>query len=724
MNTNKYADSKLSTFTLSLKDIAAWQIPMLQSPAPIYARPPSLQRGSVWEPSQIELLWDSIFRGFPIGSLVVVKKIEGQFDKLSVTHINGDTDLHSTTTHHILDGQQRCNAIAWGFVDPDINGNKKDEILWLDLLPKKEHLKNSTRNYLFRMTTKAHPWGFDCGDEAKQLSVSNRNLFLDRLEKWKEEKITKRPEPKEVFPFVATFPVPVFLLFKYFDGNHLNWSAFWDDKWVVRISTWSEKSVANFDTTSKNNIEEGLKKATESKLIALSVPDGVGGIENVEKIFQRLNGQGTPLNKEEIAYSMIKAYWPAVEKIISEIKLQPIHDARLVSMGLRVALTNLGKPLSVIPEVQWIREIFNKDDALQYLKYKSERTDIEKYIMSGPKGTLTGGIKWIDDNLLYSKNRIYGIPAYLRSSIAWSSPEVFAWLMLIAKNDPKFNEEELKKLIGLVLSIHWFATDKDEIVKQLSKLDTCEIFNKSLATFKNNKGEQVVLTPLSPENLREAFQLNEKSTPDQLNKWTSFWQGVVGHDVNGTENPPEKVDDRIKKYGLFIEKLRQLHEILIYAQRDYISSSFEGFDPANKLMWKGYNRPWDYDHILPSAKLNATGSYTKESLQFHEACKAWQGSIGNLVAVDFTFNRSVQDNKTPLEKYSQAGKATNGNHTNLNVFASDDLLEKFNLTLADLENKKPMGPALEFVLATQDRFIEMYQDWYQSLGISQLTQHD
>ena len=64
---------------LSLRDIAAWQFPQLaqnmanQRP-PIVAAIPSLQRGAVWKPQQVELLWDSILRGFPIGALVVYWK--------------------------------------------------------------------------------------------------------------------------------------------------------------------------------------------------------------------------------------------------------------------------------------------------------------------------------------------------------------------------------------------------------------------------------------------------------------------------------------------------------------------------------------------------------------------------------------------------------------------------------------------------------------------------
>ena len=55
---------------------------------------PPIQRGFVWSPKKIEDIWDSMLRGFPIGSFICKKngkKIE------------------------ILDGQQRLTSILLGF---------------------------------------------------------------------------------------------------------------------------------------------------------------------------------------------------------------------------------------------------------------------------------------------------------------------------------------------------------------------------------------------------------------------------------------------------------------------------------------------------------------------------------------------------------------------------------------------------------------------------------
>ena len=56
---------------------------------------PEIQRDLVWSPKQIVMLWDSILRGFPIGSFIILEKENNELQ--------------------ILDGQQRINAIAQGF---------------------------------------------------------------------------------------------------------------------------------------------------------------------------------------------------------------------------------------------------------------------------------------------------------------------------------------------------------------------------------------------------------------------------------------------------------------------------------------------------------------------------------------------------------------------------------------------------------------------------------
>jgi Protein of unknown function DUF262 len=167
---------KMSDFTpLTITQIAAWQLPRLlredASPA-WYATLPALQRGAVWKAGQIELFWDSLFRGFPVGALIVSVPLKSQTSRAG--KIAGKVSLwrgKEIPERHLLDGQQRCDAIARGFVDPFAmpDGETLPDILWIDLFPGDHLPKSSTREFLFRLTTKAHPWGYVAEDPTPRL---------------------------------------------------------------------------------------------------------------------------------------------------------------------------------------------------------------------------------------------------------------------------------------------------------------------------------------------------------------------------------------------------------------------------------------------------------------------------------------------------------------------------------------------------------------------------
>lgn len=85
---------------------------------------PAIQRGLVWKPRQVELLWDSILRGFPIGSFM-----------LSDTKDNPNQ-------YHLIDGQQRFNAISLGY---NVDTNPR-AVLWIDIAPS-FHSSSSRSSY-------------------------------------------------------------------------------------------------------------------------------------------------------------------------------------------------------------------------------------------------------------------------------------------------------------------------------------------------------------------------------------------------------------------------------------------------------------------------------------------------------------------------------------------------------------------------------------------------
>ena len=103
---------------------------------------PALQRGLVWKAKQVEFLWDSILRGFPIGGFILSENNGNHYD--------------------LMDGQQRFNAIGLGFEEPEKSAKS---ILWIDIDFNQKDEQKSTRKFFVKATTTAHPWGYNNDDE-------------------------------------------------------------------------------------------------------------------------------------------------------------------------------------------------------------------------------------------------------------------------------------------------------------------------------------------------------------------------------------------------------------------------------------------------------------------------------------------------------------------------------------------------------------------------------
>lgn len=161
---------------------------------------PTIQRGFVWKPYQIENLWDSLARNFPIGTFTIDD---------------------SSKNKQILDGQQRASAIVIGY--KGIAGNTAFNIhgnfmrLFVDIA---KPSADSEKKFTFRLITRSHPWGYQLKDNDEMLSVADRRNVLKVYD---ELGITESPKNKkervkyfeveekktEFFPYDCYLPIPV-----------------------------------------------------------------------------------------------------------------------------------------------------------------------------------------------------------------------------------------------------------------------------------------------------------------------------------------------------------------------------------------------------------------------------------------------------------------------------------------------------------------------------------
>ena len=102
---------------------------------------PTFQREFVWENSMIRDLFDSILRGYPVGSLIFWKPAEEKFNV--VDNIGGvKVDTQSDTSSYVLDGRQRLTALMSVLNAKGCNFNKfflnlKDDTVEYSSRPRK-----------------------------------------------------------------------------------------------------------------------------------------------------------------------------------------------------------------------------------------------------------------------------------------------------------------------------------------------------------------------------------------------------------------------------------------------------------------------------------------------------------------------------------------------------------------------------------------------------------
>ena len=747
---------------LKLKDVASWLLPSLvancpdrlpkyqQLPnsllLPMLVQIPSLQRSAVWKQAQVELLWDSIMRGFPIGSFVVSKIISNQ---VSRTGKYGEEWKNVEVSHHLLDGQQRCNAICLGFIPFPEHGNSKDvsAILWLDLAPKGQI--NSTRDYWLRLTTTAHPWGFQRDDKATRLPISDIRDGLknfgwldanyDRLP-GKEE----RPRPVEVYPAPksASAPIPFSLLLNLVEKVD-NKDQFWD-KIKERLKDsknygWAEKAQEAIIQSSDgdlNRIFNGLKRCQNYTIIALQVSHDsiitssisedrefetsqtpiIKDISNVEHLFSRLNSKGTTLEGLELTYSMIKAYWPGIEKAIDKLNIKPMPPAHLAMLGARLALTEKKKLQSSlsVSDLRRIAVDVKKSEDKEKLESFFDLCEIENQYFDKV-------LKLVDLWLLYRGDIDCGLLYVLRTSLAVEAPDVYLLLMWWAREsliEYNWNVEQAAsntieqrpKLIALATTLHWFSVDSAAAVGKLfienkiSALSSMENeFNGILNFYSGEENDsKIVLKVLSSKNLNKI--LTKPQNNDDLKNWR-WWTEYI----NNSKFERNEILEREKGLVPFLNRLFEgntgrgkARYLLLYAQRKYLARKFSDYDPSNSDLWEQDNRPWDFDHILPSAVLG----YNQGT--FREVCRQWAGTIGNLRAWPMEENRSRGD--------QQAFKTITGCDVE-NSFLTTNDISSFSMERDDVYDLKKSHT---FVCAVRERLLKIYEEWQKFLPVKNL----
>lgn len=568
---------------------------------------PAIQRGVVWKPKQVEFLWDSIFRGFPIGSFILYRP-------------NKETDKLE-----LMDGQQRCNAISLGFkVEED-----PKSIVWIDLNPTMgEH---STREFLFRVTTKAHPWGFKNDEDCSRLSSSEiRNALLEFGMNEDTNIYKQELRLTETWLVNANKPVPLFMLMQAGeDTNNF-------DEFRNKLIDIIKKS--RFKIYKEKNITEYLENITYLKKIWHRIKDIISNyrvpcnelpieviqdkIENLEIFFTRINKGGTPISNEDLAYASIKAYWPEIRTENDKVARDYMSPAKLAMLSFRLCLMlsedELAKELKGNLSLAQIRDLSKSKDS----KFGESIKQLYNPQHAGSLRNLLGIIDgWLDIN-----DTPESTPKFLRTMIIHKSPELYLLLMYWAKLSvglPKKFELQSQEIKATVFTIRWFGINSYNIVQNIMA-QTGEHKQVDLSIIKSafcqSMYEGNLLHIYSPKELQDFFHIGKESSWHPLKTdGSGRWRDFFVHLMAG--------------YGSYWIK-----EMLLYVERKYVNTEFPEYNPAEKDMWEDYNCPWDFDHIV------ARNWISGQQGRYREYDKIWLDGMGNIATISYTANRSKNAN--------------------------------------------------------------------------------
>ena len=397
----------MKNLSYSLRQIASWT----SNDSEVLI--PALQRGLVWKPRQVELLWDSILRGFPIGSFMLSDIVNNE----------------GAGKYYLMDGQQRYNAISIGFnTVPDSRA-----VLWIDLIP--PTIKSSTRTFWVKATTTPHPWGFKNDDDANRLNTAEKRNALNVFN-LKGNIYNDHFSLTETWPVEANLPIPLFCLLEAAEKSN-------DE------NTFVNETLANFNSTDfsfrkffnekfkqsdialdylRATLFPALKALKDYTITCNHLPKEVMETETTEDsaaqttlevLFTRLNTGGTAISRDDLNYSAIKAYWPSIKDVNDALAEKYMNPAKLVMLAY-------------------------KDNQLEIILDK-----VDEWI----------GVKEETD---------LRTPSILRTIIARNSPDIYLLLMYLASKDAKSPINlTIQEIRALAFLLHWFGNDKKSCAQEM-----------------------------------------------------------------------------------------------------------------------------------------------------------------------------------------------------------------------------------------------------------------
>jgi len=680
---------------LDLQEIANWQLDAKHSKSKVGL--PPLQRGYVWKPKQVETLWDSLLRGFPIGSFLVSENVDPNVKK------------------DLLDGQQRATAIGFGFYNPwekgipEMFSNKfKDEetipILWLDIGFKEE----GDFKFLPRLVTQSHPWGFN--HNSTPLGIAKRRDANEQFKKNEEKKEYPHYNLKDVYPWYAELPIPFVFLIEALTSFPDKWQEKVIEKSKAHLKhiTVEYKNANNEKTTFLGKLEDALKeknivekiekgieiiKQTQIPIITLptnqSLHESNSTTGNASTLFVRINTSGTPLQGEELIYSMYKTEFKESKEIVEAAGAGFIAPSRIITLISRIVQTDIARQKSE-SDFKFAKQL----DLIQFKNAVKDKkgmfyVEMKKFADDNSLDILSKLFKNAKDILLGEED--YQLSSPLAIDIARGNTDILFillyWLHATEKTADDILKDKVlhKKILAAITTLYWFALNTNKYLEELAKTGTLNFWDSKLFTQQTDKDGWLAQI-IEPKNLRDIL----------INKIGKTWQEVFKNDD----------EEKINNFLTLFNRLNNQRSFLLYAQRKYFKDEFK------ELQWdtliEDTNRPYDWDHMYPDSW------WTYYEPNKNEITIEWRWCIGNIRALALTDNRSQGNRIFPKERFENIDIRKESFITDKNYQEFWERIDK----AIDKDQAEILANAIVHRLA------DIYEEWYSTLNVGELLGYE
>lgn len=639
---------------------------------------PSFQRGQAWDAGRITFLWDSLLRGYPMGSLMLIPA-QGVDPVLQRSLTNAE---RGRSKWLLLDGQQRCRSISLAGCGSWNNDPKENAArLWIDLADFITEIPGTDAPSPFHLTTLADPWGIsvhqgkvhrtteavkkkarellhtwlngtesNAGEEPGDLWRAPSEKRSEGDPQWKYR--WRYPDPwlnlQYTWPERAQLPVPVAELVSNCrsGGSTLKRDISVDDVSALLPkregrALWNEivHSRGGFEGIhdAVRHVQTSIEKLLNYEVVLIRVPTSELANERdvpllLNDIFQRINRQGASLTEAELFFSTVKIYHPQAHDAVDEIHKDPetgriLEPLEIVHAGARLARSRPDKNASSADDLHDLPR-------LTLGSYKNLVEKPEQEVGNPFLRTLVNYFSHSEPELADDEAGLHETLSHVRKALSF--------------NNIDYHQHDIGLPLPLLATLSWrvwhvlvgWAIHRPltEILDNRKKLIQFALvyhfFNNSTAQGGIRK---TFLTARWNGWTRERDEFPVETLLGWLydNQYLYAYAAIRDEEKNYPKGilRPAEYERYAKHDNWWI--LQNERDLLFWSQRSAVHQWFDQlYDPLHHT--RSDEKPFDIDHIVP----NDWFSYVTNKCDEFSKCSSVKDSIGNKRVWPQPLNRS------------------------------------------------------------------------------------